>query len=78
MWQYTHTHTHTHTSVLENIKKNSKFFAEKLAKVWKQTEILKSTGEENIKTLINIKVEIRNRIEKKSRNIISCDYIDTG
>ncbi len=63
---HTHTHTHTHTSSLEIKKKNNKFFAEKLAK------------KESIKDLINIKVKMQNKMEKRSRNIISCEYIDTG
>ncbi len=39
---------------------------------------LNSVETANTETLINVKVIIKNRIRKKIRNIISCDYIDTG
>ncbi len=64
MWEYTHTHTHT-SSLVKNNKKNGFFVLE-----LNQTQI--------INTLRNVKVFIRNKIYKKSRNIISCEYIDTG
>ncbi len=74
----------------ENVRKENKRWVKKwqqtLKALWEYTHThththtssLEINKKESINTLRNIKEIIRNKINKKSRTIISCGYIDTG